>query len=101
MRLVFRAAGLALLGLILHAIDLEAVGRQVRDVGWRVLWILALFFVAFLADTISWQLVLSRLRLSLATLIIAETINMLSLVRIGIFFVPSGRSELTPEAACG
>jgi hypothetical protein len=65
LRILFLFAGLALLGVILFQIDLEAVGQQVREIGWRVLWILAVFFAAFLADTLSWQLVLKRARLNL------------------------------------
>ena len=66
MRVIFWLLGLALLGLVLARTDLAEVGRQVAGLGWGgVAIILSVFFVAFVADTLSWQVVLRPARLSL------------------------------------
>jgi uncharacterized protein (TIRG00374 family) len=66
---VFLLIGVGLLGVILYETDLvEVVGRlgQIGAVG--VLVVLALYFTAFVIDTVSWQLTLPSVRLDLGWL---------------------------------
>ena len=57
MRWIWLAVGLGLLALALAEADLVEVGRRLADVGvGGALFVVALFFVAFLADTGAWRL---------------------------------------------
>ena len=55
-KIAFLVIGLALLGFIIAETDIGEVTRLVRQVGLGMLLILALYFVAFLIDTFTWQL---------------------------------------------
>ena len=57
-KIAFLLGGLALLAVIVSQTDLAEVGRLVAAVGWGMAAILAVYFVAFLIDTLSWQLAL-------------------------------------------
>lgn len=65
LRLGFLLAGIALLALIVAEIELGEVARLVAAVGWGMAAILAVYFVAFLIDTLSWQLALPTAPLDL------------------------------------
>jgi uncharacterized membrane protein YbhN (UPF0104 family) len=57
-KIAFLLGGLALLAFIVSETDLGEVGRLVTAVGWGMAAILAVYFVAFLIDTFSWQIAL-------------------------------------------
>jgi uncharacterized protein (TIRG00374 family) len=60
-KLLFLAAGLALLALIVAGMDLTEVVGLVRQVGWGIAVLLGLYFLAFMLDTVSWQITLLKL----------------------------------------
>ena len=65
LRIFYLLIGLALLALVAAQIDLAEVAQQIGHVGWGVVPILAVYGIAFLVDTVSWQLVLKPARLTL------------------------------------
>ena len=67
-KLLFLAAGLALLALIVAGMDLTEVVGLVRQVGWGIAVLLGLYFLAFMLDTVSWQITLLKLNGSACTI---------------------------------
>lgn len=63
LHLVFLLFGLGFLGAVLWRIDLIAVTRHVGAISWGIVAVLAVYLVAFLADTASWRSVVLRERL--------------------------------------
>ncbi len=55
-KIIFLVIGMVLLGLIVIETDLNEALRLVGQVGYGFLLILALYFAAFLLDTITWQM---------------------------------------------
>lgn len=53
-RFIFLLLGIALLSLVLMRVDLEAAFAHVQTLGWGIFAILAVYHLAFLADTVSW-----------------------------------------------
>lgn len=53
---IYLLIGLALLGYVLSQTDLAAVWAYTRQIGWGMAAVLAIFFVAFVVDSLSWQL---------------------------------------------
>ncbi len=71
-------AGLALLGVIITQADLAEVWRRLGQVGfWGFAVILAVYFVAFLLDTLSWQLTLPSARRNVAWMVKLFRIRMI------------------------
>lgn len=69
LRLVFLLIGVGLLGVVVVETDLAAVAGHLAKIGVAgVLAVLALYFTAFLLDTVSWQLALPRAGLGLSWL---------------------------------
>lgn len=62
LRLLFLLTGVALLAAVLWNTDVTAALRHVRDLGWAILPVLAIYLGAFAADTLSWQLLLPSAR---------------------------------------
>ncbi len=62
-RLIFLLLGLALLTAVVMRTDLAAVFAHVQSLGWGMAAVLAVYLLAFLADTFSWQLLVKPLRL--------------------------------------
>jgi putative membrane protein len=58
LRIAFLLAGVALLALIVRSVDLAEVARLVTQLGWGLAAVLALYLLAFVVDTASWQLAL-------------------------------------------
>ena len=63
-KLILFIAGLGLLGLIVAEIDLKETWQLLSRVGFGILFILFLYFLAFLIDTFTWQLTLKNIPLS-------------------------------------
>ena len=53
---IYLLIGLALLGYVLGQTDLAEVWAYSREIGWGMAVVLAIFFVAFVVDSLSWQL---------------------------------------------
>ncbi|MGH6947913.1 MAG: lysylphosphatidylglycerol synthase domain-containing protein, partial [Kiloniellales bacterium] len=69
LRLSMLLVGLALLALVLSEVDLVAVWHGLLTLGlWGALAVVAIYFVAFLIDTASWQLTLPNAELTLSWL---------------------------------
>lgn len=92
LRVGFLAIGLLLLAVVLYNTDLGELGRQVVQVGWLgLLVVLVVYFFAFLADSLSWQLTLPSMPMS------AKWIRRVFVVRaIGEAF-----NNITPFAGMG
>ena len=58
---VYLLIGLALLGYVLSRTDLAEVWAYSRQIGWGMAVIVALYFAAFLVDSLSWQLTFLKL----------------------------------------
>jgi len=58
LQLLFLTCGLGFLGVILWNTDLQSVAQYVGAIGWGILLVLAVYMLAFLADTASWQTVI-------------------------------------------
>lgn len=58
LQLLFLICGLGFLGIILWNTDLQSVAQYVSAIGWGILLVLAVYMLAFLADTASWQTVI-------------------------------------------
>ncbi len=58
LRFAFLVAGLALFAHLLWSLDVAEAGRQVVALGWGLAAVLAVYFMAFLIDTVTWQLAL-------------------------------------------
>ncbi len=61
LKIGFLVIGVGLLGLIVWETDVAELGGLVGQVGWGILLLLLLYFVAFLIDTITWHLTLPSL----------------------------------------
>ncbi len=57
----FLVIGAALLGVIVWQTDLAELARLIIQVGWGIGLLLALYFAAFLVDTVTWHLTLPSL----------------------------------------
>ncbi|MEO5336931.1 MAG: lysylphosphatidylglycerol synthase domain-containing protein [Magnetospirillum sp. WYHS-4] len=62
-RILYWLLALGLLGLVLFQVDLAAAWDQAWQVGWGMLWLLALYFAAFLIDSYTWQMALVEVSL--------------------------------------
>ncbi len=62
-RLFFLLLGLGLLAFVVVQVDLSAVLTHVGTLGWGMAAVLFVYFLAFLADTFSWQLLVKPVRL--------------------------------------
>ncbi len=56
LKVFYFALGVVLLGFVVAAIDLAEVGVQVAKVGYGILVLVGIYFVAFAIDSITWQL---------------------------------------------
>lgn len=56
--------GVALLGVVIVGIDLSEVGGQIAKVGFGILVILAIYFVAFAIDSFTWQMTIPSIPLN-------------------------------------
>lgn len=56
LKYIYLLLGVALLGVVIAQTDLAEVSQQVGRVGWGFLVVLVIYFVAFLIDSITWQL---------------------------------------------
>ena len=56
LKILFFLTGVVLLGVIIAEIDLVEVGVQVAKVGYGILVIVGIYFVAFFVDSFSWQM---------------------------------------------
>jgi len=56
--------GVALLGVVIAGIDLSEVGGQIAKVGFGILVILAIYFVAFAIDSFTWQMTIPSIPLN-------------------------------------
>lgn len=65
-RIVFLLIGVSLLGVIIANTDMAGAFGLVSQVGWGVGSLLLIFFVAFLGDTLSWQITLRGVSLTVA-----------------------------------
>jgi putative membrane protein len=61
LKLAYLGAGIALFALILIEIDLSKVWARIDQVGWGLLFLFAIYFVAFAFDVVSWCLTLTRI----------------------------------------
>lgn len=59
-QLAFVIIGIGLLVAIIWKVDTDAVMAQVTTIGWGILYVLAIYLMAFLCDTVSWRLVIRR-----------------------------------------
>jgi putative membrane protein len=64
LKLTFLVLGFALLWLVVADSDLALAADYVRRVGWGFALVLAIYFIAFVIDTFTWQLTLPALPLS-------------------------------------
>jgi hypothetical protein len=101
------AAGVLLLGWLVYRIGPSDVGRNLAEVGWGFLLILALYAVTVLLNTVSWQLLLpveARVPLSkLAPMLVAgdavTTVNPIGLVGGSVVRMSLLSRALPPQTA--
>ena len=58
LKILYLLIGLGLLALVLGEIDIAGVGERVAQVGWGLVVVFGLYFLAFLIDSFSWQIAL-------------------------------------------
>ena len=56
LKIFFFLSGVVLLGIIIAEIDLAEVGVQVAKVGYGILVLIGIYFIAFAVDSFSWQM---------------------------------------------
>ena len=64
LKIIYLLFGLGLLGVIVYETDLDQVWSRVRQVEWGIAIIFGLYFVAFLVDTMTWQVTVKSVRLN-------------------------------------
>jgi len=64
LKILYLLIGVGLLGVILAQTDFAQVGEQVSRVGAWFLVVLAIYFVAFAIDSVTWQMTIPSLRLT-------------------------------------
>lgn len=57
-KVLFLLLGVLILGVVVSETDLPRVAAQVAAVGWGIVWVLGLYFIAFAVDSWGWQLAL-------------------------------------------
>ena len=64
LKVFYLLIGVALLGVVIAGIDLSEVGGQMAKVGFGILVILAIYFVAFAIDSFTWQMTIPSIPLN-------------------------------------
>ncbi|MCH7865661.1 MAG: flippase-like domain-containing protein [Proteobacteria bacterium] len=64
LKVFYLLIGVALLGVVIAGIDLSDVGGQMAKVGFGILVILAIYFVAFAIDSFTWQMTIPSIPLN-------------------------------------
>ena len=64
LKVFYLLIGVALLGVVIAGIDLSDVGGQIAKVGFGILVILAIYFVAFAIDSFTWQMTIPSIPLN-------------------------------------
>lgn len=64
LKILFFLTGVVLLGVIISEIDLAEVGVQVAKVGYGIIVIVGIYFVAFAIDSFSWQMTIRGIPLN-------------------------------------
>ncbi len=64
LKIIYLLFGLVLLGVIVYGTDLDQVWSRIRQVKWGIAIIFGLYFVAFLVDTMTWQVTVKSVRLN-------------------------------------
>jgi len=70
--------GLVILGFVVAEVNIAEVAIQVKKVGLGIFVLLAIYFVAFIVDTLAWQLVLVQVPLNIRWAFRALNIRMIS-----------------------
>lgn len=65
LKLVYVVSGLGLLAWILAGVDLGLAWNSLLGIGWGLIAVLAVYLLGFYVDSLSWQLAISRLPLTL------------------------------------
>ncbi|MBT7942072.1 MAG: hypothetical protein HN719_01825, partial [Alphaproteobacteria bacterium] len=65
LKIFYFALGVALLGVVVAEIDLAEVTLQVAKVGYGILVLVGIYFVAFAIDSVTWQLTIRGVPLNL------------------------------------
>ena len=64
MKFIYLAVGIALLGLILAETDLTEAGAHVAEVGFGIMVLVAIYFIAFAIDSVTWQMTIQGVPLN-------------------------------------
>ncbi|MDA1089289.1 MAG: flippase-like domain-containing protein [Proteobacteria bacterium] len=64
LKILYLLLGLVLLGMVLAEVDIAEVASQIKNIGFGILVLLALYLVAFIVDTIAWQMALVKVPLN-------------------------------------
>ncbi len=64
MKFIYLAVGIALLGLVLAETDLAEAGAHVAEVGFGIVVLVAIYFIAFAIDSVTWQMTIRSVPLN-------------------------------------